>query len=155
MARGVTTQRKIINTAAAWAIGLLIFFPILWIIVLSFKTEADAIKTPFEILTGSWTFESYLVVQERSDYFKHFWNDFGCFDWSAGGMVNGFCALKTDKGHLALDALHQDAAGCWGALSYVSLVHPTGPFRHSYGIGDCFDADQPAYHHLDALHLFS
>jgi sorbitol/mannitol transport system permease protein len=74
MARGVTTQRKIINTAAAWAIGLLIFFPILWIIVLSFKTEADAIKTPFEILTGSWTFESYLVVQERSDYFKHFWN---------------------------------------------------------------------------------
>ena len=65
MARGVTTQRKIINTAAAWAIGLLIFFPILWIIVLSFKTEADAIKTPFEILTGSWTFESYLVVQER------------------------------------------------------------------------------------------
>ena len=74
MARGVTTQRTIINTAAAWAIGLLIFFPILWIIVLSFKTEADAIKTPFEILTGSWTFESYLVVQERSDYFKHFWN---------------------------------------------------------------------------------
>ena len=74
MARGVTTQRKIINTAAAWAIGLLIFFPILWIIVLSFKTEAAAIKTPFEILTGSWTFESYLVVQERSDYFKHFWN---------------------------------------------------------------------------------
>ena len=44
MARTVSTRRKTINTIAAWIIGATIFFPILWIIVLSFKAEGDAIK---------------------------------------------------------------------------------------------------------------
>ena len=74
MARAVTQQRKILNTIIAWTIGLLIFFPILWIFVMSFKSEADAIKTPFEVLAAPWTLESYAVVQERSNYFKHFSN---------------------------------------------------------------------------------
>ena len=74
MARTVSTRRKTLTTIAAWTIGIEIFFPILWIIVLSFKTEGDAIKTPLEVLTSLWTFESYAVVQERSDYFKHFTN---------------------------------------------------------------------------------
>ena len=74
MARTVTTNRKLITTIIAWTIGVVIFFPILWIIVLSFKTEGDAIKTPIEVLTSIWTFESYAVVQVRSDYSKHFSN---------------------------------------------------------------------------------
>jgi sorbitol/mannitol transport system permease protein len=74
MARSVSTRRKTINTIAAWIIGATIFFPILWIIVLSFKAEGDAIRTPMEVLTSAWTFDSYAVVQERSDYFKHFTN---------------------------------------------------------------------------------
>ena len=75
MARAVTNQRKAINTAIAWGIGLLIFFPILWIFVLSFKAESDAIKTPLDILLNTaWTTENYGVVQERSDYGKHFFN---------------------------------------------------------------------------------
>ena len=74
MARSVTPRRKAVNTAIAWTIGFIIFFPILWIIVLSFKSEGDAIRTPIEVLTSAWTLESYAVVQERSDYFKHFSN---------------------------------------------------------------------------------
>ena len=74
MARTVSTRRKTINTIAAWIIGATIFFPILWIIVLSFKAEGDAIRTPMEVLTSAWTFDSYAVVQERSNYFKHFTN---------------------------------------------------------------------------------
>ena len=74
MARAVTPRRKMINTAVAWIIGLLIFFPILWIVILSFKTEGDAIRTPLGVLTSGWTLDSYSVVQERSDYFHHFWN---------------------------------------------------------------------------------
>ncbi|WP_407810584.1 carbohydrate ABC transporter permease [Spiribacter roseus] len=62
------------NTGIGWAIGLLIFFPILWIVVLSFKTEGDAIRPPLEVLSSMWTLESYGLVQERSDYFRHFWN---------------------------------------------------------------------------------
>lgn len=74
MARSVTARRKLSNTIIAWTAGLLIFFPIFWIMVLSFKTEGDAIRTPLEVLTSVWTFESYAVVQDRSDYFKHFTN---------------------------------------------------------------------------------
>ena len=74
MARAVTTQRKAINTLIAWIVGLLIFFPILWIFILSFHSEGDAIKSPLEVITSTWTFESYATVQERSNYFRHFWN---------------------------------------------------------------------------------
>ncbi|MEP6194752.1 MAG: carbohydrate ABC transporter permease, partial [Nitratireductor sp.] len=41
MARAVSTRRKVGYTIAAWIIGLAIFFPILWTIVTSFKTEAE------------------------------------------------------------------------------------------------------------------
>ena len=74
MARTPSTRRKSVNTLIAWVVGFLIFFPILWIIVLSFKSEGDAIRTPLEVLTSVWTFESYSTVNVRSDYFKHFNN---------------------------------------------------------------------------------
>lgn len=74
MARAVTPRRKLFNTLLAWAVGMVIFFPIFWILVLSFKTEGDAISTPLEVLASAWTLESYAVVQDRSDYFKHFTN---------------------------------------------------------------------------------
>lgn len=74
MARAVTTQRKTINTIAAWAVGLLIFFPILWTILTSFKTEAQAINDPPLFLFFDWTLENYAVVQERSDYMRFLWN---------------------------------------------------------------------------------
>lgn len=74
MARRVSNSQKTITTIAAWTIGLLIFFPILWIFILSFKAEGDAIGTPWHVISSSWTFEAYAEVQTRSDYFKHFWN---------------------------------------------------------------------------------
>ena len=74
MARAVTNRRKAITTAAAWGVGLLIFFPILWTILTSFKTEADAIASPPLFLGFDWTLENYGEVQERSNYFRHFWN---------------------------------------------------------------------------------
>ncbi len=74
MARTVSTQRKIVTTIVAWAIGILIFFPILWTFLTSFKTEAEAIASPPSLLFFDWTFENYREVQARSDYFKHFMN---------------------------------------------------------------------------------
>ncbi|MET1412411.1 carbohydrate ABC transporter permease [Roseibium sp. HPY-6] len=74
MARAVTTRRKTINTIVAWAIGFLIFFPILWTILTSFKTEAQAINDPPLFLFFDWTLENYAVVQERSDYMRFLWN---------------------------------------------------------------------------------
>ncbi|WP_417669185.1 carbohydrate ABC transporter permease [Roseibium sp.] len=74
MARAVKTNRKIMNTVAAWAVGLLIFFPILWTILTSFKTEAQAIADPPVFFFFDWTLENYAVVQERSDYVRYLWN---------------------------------------------------------------------------------
>ena len=74
MARKVTTRRKTINTVFAWMIGLLIFFPILWTILTSFKTEAQAISDPPVFFFFDWTLENYAVVQERSDYMRFLWN---------------------------------------------------------------------------------
>lgn len=75
MARAVSTKTKTLNTVIAGALGFVMFFPILWIIILAFKTEEDAIRAPLEILLQSgWTTENFSTVQARSDYFKHFSN---------------------------------------------------------------------------------
>ncbi|MFZ1469189.1 MAG: carbohydrate ABC transporter permease [Paracoccaceae bacterium] len=74
MARTASPTRKATVTALAWTIGIVIFFPILWTVILSFKSEGDAIKAPLEILTAPWTLDSYAEVQSRSDYLRHFWN---------------------------------------------------------------------------------
>ncbi|MEL6681086.1 MAG: carbohydrate ABC transporter permease [Pseudomonadota bacterium] len=74
MARAVTPRRKLINTTAAWTVGLLIFFPILWTILTSFKTEGQAIASPPIFLGFDWTLENYQTVMERSNYARFLWN---------------------------------------------------------------------------------
>ena len=74
MARKPTPAAKTAVTIAAWIVGFLIFFPILWTVLMSFHTEGDAIKKPWEMLTSTWTFASYGEVQERSNYSRHFVN---------------------------------------------------------------------------------
>ena len=74
MARTVSPSRKAATTAVAWLIGLAIFFPILWTILTSFKTEAEAIASPPSFILFDWTVENFAIVQERSDYFRHFLN---------------------------------------------------------------------------------
>ena len=74
MARSASRRRKTVVTLAAWTVGLLIFFPILWTFLTSFKTEGDAIASPPKFLFFDWTLENYGAVQDRSDYLKHFWN---------------------------------------------------------------------------------
>ncbi|MCA3454069.1 MAG: carbohydrate ABC transporter permease [Rhodobacter sp.] len=74
MARKTTSARKATVTALAWTVGFLIFFPVLWTFLTSFKTEGEAIAAPPSFLFFDWTVENYLTVNERSDYPRHFWN---------------------------------------------------------------------------------
>ena len=74
MARQVTTRRKLGMTAVGWIVALLIFFPILWTVLTSFKTEGTAIATPPQFLFFDWTLENYFEVQSRSNYFRHMMN---------------------------------------------------------------------------------
>ena len=74
MARMATTQRVVVSTIGAWFFGFLIFFPILWMVLASFKTELEAFAIPPSFLFFHWTTENYATVQERSDYFLHAMN---------------------------------------------------------------------------------
>jgi sorbitol/mannitol transport system permease protein len=74
MARAVTPGRKALNTAVAAFIGFLLFFPVLWIFILAFKSEIDAIRSPLAVLSSGWTMENFGAVQARSNYFRHFLN---------------------------------------------------------------------------------
>ena len=71
MARAASLRRRATTTAAGWIVGLLIFFPILWMVVTSFKTELDAFATPPKFLFFHWTLENFGIVQERSDYLRY------------------------------------------------------------------------------------
>jgi len=74
MARNVTTANVVVSPAGAWLVGFLIFFPILWMVLTSFKTELEAFATPPSFLFFHWTTENYATVQERSDYLHHAFN---------------------------------------------------------------------------------
>lgn len=56
-----------------WGIALLLFFPIFWMLLTSFKSEIDAFATPPQFIFQP-TLENYLHINERSDYFAYAWN---------------------------------------------------------------------------------
>ncbi|TPE43781.1 carbohydrate ABC transporter permease [Amaricoccus solimangrovi] len=72
MARAVSTRTRVGYTIAAWVVALLIFFPILYTIITSLRTEQEAISG-FTLLP-SFTLESYREVQHQQNYLKFFMN---------------------------------------------------------------------------------
>ena len=163
MARAVTYNNAKPSTLpwhGVW--GCLIFFPILWTILTSFKTEAQAISDPPVFLFFDWTLENYSVVQERSelrpvpvelDHHRRGLHHPGYHHRGARRLVDGLCALEADQRHPVVDAVHQDAASSWRSLPDLPAVHQTGLAGYQDWSGDRADADQPADHRLDALHL--
>ncbi|MFP8965757.1 carbohydrate ABC transporter permease [Pokkaliibacter sp. CJK22405] len=57
----------------AWAVGLLVFFPIFWMILTSFKTELAAFATPPQLFFTP-TLENYEEISARTGYFHYAWN---------------------------------------------------------------------------------
>ena len=72
MARAVSTRRKLTMTVLVWLVALIIFFPILYTIITSLKTEGEA-AAGFSMIP-SFTFESYQAVLAQQDYFRPFFN---------------------------------------------------------------------------------
>ena len=70
MAIKKTVGERIGVTILAWVVGFLIFFPILWTFLTSFKSELDAIAMPPKFLFFHWTLENYAEVQQRSNYLR-------------------------------------------------------------------------------------
>jgi sorbitol/mannitol transport system permease protein len=71
MARSTSLPKRAAMSVLAWTVAFLIFFPILWMVLTSFKTELEAFSVPPSFLSFDWTLENYSVVQERSDYVRH------------------------------------------------------------------------------------
>lgn len=66
-------SKKIINIiriSFAWFFAVLMFFPIFWMILTSFKTELQAISIP-PLFFFSPTIDNYILIQERSGYFSY------------------------------------------------------------------------------------
>ena len=72
MARAVPTRTRVSFTIAAWIVALLIFFPILYTIITSLKTEGEAVAG-FDLIP-SFTLESYRDVQHQQNYIRFFTN---------------------------------------------------------------------------------
>jgi sorbitol/mannitol transport system permease protein len=83
-----THKEKILYSLLAWTISGLLFFPILWTIITSFKTEAEAISASPSLFMFEWTLENYRDVLQRSPYFLHFWNSVVI---SIGSSLVGLC----------------------------------------------------------------
>src|SRR6202012_3463909 len=74
MALKQSTGKRFGMTIAALLVGFLIFFPILWTFLASFKSEADAFAIPPKFLFFQWTPENYVEVQSRSNYLLFAYN---------------------------------------------------------------------------------
>ena len=72
MARATSRNARIGWTVAAWFVALLIFFPILYTIITSLKTEQEAIAG-FDLIP-SFTLESFQTVQSQNNYWRPFTN---------------------------------------------------------------------------------
>ncbi len=60
----------LLRTVAAWAVTLLVVFPLIWLVLTSFKTEMQAIAVPPQLFFTP-TLESFAEVNLRSDYLLH------------------------------------------------------------------------------------
>ncbi len=68
MARKISPARTIVWSVIGWAAGFVVFFPILWMVITSFKTELEAYSTPPAFLFFDWTTENYATVLDQRDY---------------------------------------------------------------------------------------
>ena len=60
---------QISRTLLAWIVGLLFFFPIFWLVLTSFKTDADAVKPEF-LFFFTPTLENYTNMTDNYDYWR-------------------------------------------------------------------------------------
>ena len=66
-------RARLLLTVLGWAVALLVFFPILWMILTSFKTEKEAVAG-IQHLIFRPTLQNYHDVQQRANYAHFAWN---------------------------------------------------------------------------------
>ena len=106
-------------TVLGWGVAFLVFFPILWMALASFKTEIDAVATPPKIFFQP-TLENFADINERVELLRLLHEQrrrVGRRDGrlhparGAGRLCDGVLPDAEDQGHPDVDAVHQDDAG--------------------------------------------
>ena len=65
--------RTVLLGTLGWVVALIIFFPIFWMILTSFKTEIEAFSSPPQLFFMP-TLENYIEINSRSSYLTYAWN---------------------------------------------------------------------------------
>jgi sorbitol/mannitol transport system permease protein len=60
---------KLLMSALGWLAAALIFFPIFWMFLTSFKTEVEAVQTPPSLFFAP-SLENYVEIQARANYVR-------------------------------------------------------------------------------------
>ena len=154
-------REKLFMTALGWLAAGLIFFPIFWMVLTSFKTEIEAVQTPPSLFFHP-TLENYVEVQERADYFRFAMNSilisFGSTLLALVLAVPAAYAMAFFPGKRTKDLL------LW--MLSTKMLPPVGVLVPIYlifrdlnlldtriGLIDRLCAGQPADRGLDAVHL--
>ncbi|MCF6301979.1 MAG: carbohydrate ABC transporter permease [Devosiaceae bacterium] len=66
-------KRTLLGTGQ-WLAALVMAFPVVWMVLTSFKTETEAFSAVPSFLLFEWTGENYANVILLGDYFHHAWN---------------------------------------------------------------------------------
>ena len=155
------TREKLILTVVGWLAAGLIFFPIFWMVLTSFKTEVEAVATPPKLFFQP-TLENYVTVRERADY-VHFALNSVIISVGAtllatliavpAAYAMAFFPGKRTK-DLLLWMLSTKMMPAVGVLIPIYLLfRDTRRDRHALGPDRRLHADEPADRGLDALHL--
>jgi multiple sugar transport system permease protein len=67
---------KILRTLFCWALILLIIFPLLWMLLTSFKPEDEVFSVPVKLLPEEWTIEYYRTLLQETSFPTYFLNSF-------------------------------------------------------------------------------
>jgi len=71
MAGQSRARHVILTSCMAWAVASLLFFPIFWTLLTSFKTEIEAVASTPSLIRFHWTLENYKAVLSAGDYLPH------------------------------------------------------------------------------------
>ena len=120
-----TKFHRIFLPALAWMIALIFFFPIFWMVLTSFKTDADAVKPEF-LFMFTPTLDNYLNMTENYDYWRFAKNSiitavfatvFTLFVGVPAAYAMAFNPSRHTKDIFGLDAIDKDATCCGCSLS--------------------------------------
>lgn len=68
MATKPKLYRRLFTTILGWLAAGILFFPIFWMLLTSFKTEVEAVALPPKLFFQP-TLENYITIQDRANYF--------------------------------------------------------------------------------------